>query len=221
MYRRIGLCTEQSSISTSGKFTPGPRREPPGPRVARKGPDHYPSWEVVARLATECGYSVCVWGRFGAFPPHGSPQQRLGARRSFTLEGEREREGCVHMTNACDHVRGHHYRRIGLCTEQSSISTSGKLTPGPRREPGTFRVARNGPDHYPIWEVVARLATECGYSVCVWGRFGAFPPHGSPQQQLGARRSFTLEGEREREGCVHMTNACDHVGVTTIKAAMC
>jgi hypothetical protein len=47
-------------------------------------------------------------GKFGGFPPHGSPQQRLGARRSFTLEGERE--GCVDMTNACTvSRRGHHY----------------------------------------------------------------------------------------------------------------
>jgi hypothetical protein len=31
--------------------------------------------------------------------------------------------------------------------------------PGPRREPGTFLVARKGPDHYPSWEVVADNAT--------------------------------------------------------------
>jgi hypothetical protein len=55
-----------------------------------------------------------------------------------------------------------------LCTGQSSqpIVTE---APGPRREPGTVRTARKGPDHYPSWEVVAYNAT------IVDGSFPDFP----------------------------------------------
>jgi hypothetical protein len=99
------------------------------------------------------------------------------------------------------------YRRISLCTEQSSITTCGKFTPGPRREPGTFCVARKGPDHYPSWEIVAWTATECGYSeVCVgkiWRISSTWLP---PATARRVPEFYT--GGGEREGCVDMTNAC-------------
>jgi hypothetical protein len=45
-----------------------------------------------------------------------------------------------------------------LCTGQS-LEPLVEGAPGPRREPGTFRTPRKGPDHYPSWEVFAYNAT--------------------------------------------------------------
>jgi hypothetical protein len=64
--------------------------------------------------------------------------------------------------------------------------------PGPRREPGTFRTAVKGPDHYPSWEVVANNATLM--DVYMPQEFADFlPPHGSPQQRPGATDQLQWE----------------------------